>query len=193
MSQYTAQTSGQSRIAPMGVWILACGAACALSACSTSTSFRTGTATEPAQSGASIAPSFASTASQGRFVGLYGTVDETTWDTEGSDGQVSLMQVSFATEGADFDPEVDPTGSYLVYAMDSVFFFTWEPIWSYMFRLPFPFCSFLVRSLLMGLGPLLSSLFTGLGPLPWLWFLLGSAPLFSGFFMGLVPLSFFYV
>jgi TolB protein len=30
--------------------------------------------------------------------------------------QVSLTQVSFATEGGDFDPEVDPTGTWIVYA-----------------------------------------------------------------------------
>lgn len=117
MSQHTAQTSGQSRIARMGVLILACGAACALTACSSSTSFQAGSTTENGQSAqATTAPSFASTASQGRFVGLYGTVDDTTWSTEGSDGQASMMQVSFATEGADFDPEVDPSGEFLVYA-----------------------------------------------------------------------------
>ncbi len=84
MSQYNAQTSGQSRFAPMGVWILACGAALALSACSTSTSFQTGTSTEAGQSSQTKAPTFASTASPGRFVSLYGTVDEEGGTEEGA-------------------------------------------------------------------------------------------------------------
>lgn len=33
-----------------------------------------------------------------------------------SSPDASLTQVSFATEGADFDPEVDPTGTWIVYA-----------------------------------------------------------------------------
>ena len=48
--------------------------------------------------------------------GFYGTQDPTFWSDGGDQGQASLAQVTFAPEGSDFDPELDPDGRSLVYA-----------------------------------------------------------------------------
>lgn len=50
-------------------------------------------------------------------MGLYGQVRQTrTPRTSPLDGINNLRQVTFTTEGADFDPDLDPTGTMLVYA-----------------------------------------------------------------------------
>jgi TolB protein len=50
-------------------------------------------------------------------MGLYGQVRRTrATRTSPLDGINNLNQITFTTEGADFDPDIDPTGSLLVYA-----------------------------------------------------------------------------
>jgi TolB protein len=48
--------------------------------------------------------------------GFYCEQDAQFWIDGEDEGQGSLSQVTFASEGADFDPEVDPTGSFLIYS-----------------------------------------------------------------------------
>jgi TolB protein len=48
--------------------------------------------------------------------GFYGETDAMFWVDGEDEGQGSVSQVTFASEGSDFDPEVDATGSFLIYA-----------------------------------------------------------------------------
>jgi hypothetical protein len=59
--------------------------------------------TAPGSPGKSLSP-----------LGLFGDLPDRTPTT--GDSPDNLEQVTFVTEGADFDPEVDPTGKYLVFA-----------------------------------------------------------------------------
>ncbi|MBL9147276.1 MAG: PD40 domain-containing protein [Phycisphaerae bacterium] len=49
-------------------------------------------------------------------VGLYGEVDPNSTPRAGSEGEGNLRQISFAPEGGDFTPDIDRSGSFLVYA-----------------------------------------------------------------------------
>jgi TolB protein len=48
--------------------------------------------------------------------GFYGETDAMFWVDGEDEGQGSVSQITFASEGSDFDPEVDATGSFLIYA-----------------------------------------------------------------------------
>ena len=50
------------------------------------------------------------------YSGVYSDMSDDFWTDTPRGNQSSLSQVSFATEGSDFDPEIDPTGTSLVYA-----------------------------------------------------------------------------
>lgn len=105
--QYTAATT-------IRIWLLAGGAALALGACS-STSYKSGSTGSEMGSFTEQA-SFEAMPADGRFVGLFGEMEDQDWGFDMPDGQSSLMQVSFASEGSDFDPEIDPSGEYMVFA-----------------------------------------------------------------------------
>ena len=54
---------------------------------------------------------------RGRLIGLYGEIAPgTAGESDPYDGNRNLTQVTFADEGACFDPDVDPTGGWLVFA-----------------------------------------------------------------------------
>lgn len=116
MSQQSRRTHESNPSAPIGAWLLASVAALVLSACTTSTSFDAGNAPPSSEAVTPETSSSLDSLSNGRFVGLYGEVQESEWSNGMPDGQASLLQVSFASEGADFDPEVDPSGQFIVYA-----------------------------------------------------------------------------
>jgi TolB protein len=50
------------------------------------------------------------------YSGVYSDMSDDFWSDGPHGSQNSLSQISFATEGSDFDPEIDPSGTSLVYA-----------------------------------------------------------------------------
>jgi TolB protein len=52
------------------------------------------------------------------FIGLYGELDEATGVNSGlpSDGSSNLAQITFATDGACIDPDIDRTGTWMAFA-----------------------------------------------------------------------------
>ena len=108
MPHQTRESNGQSPSTSVALRILVGCLALGLSACSTWRPLPTASSSQQsAQAGESTQTSSAGFAGQGEPRG---------WASGLPGGQTSLMQVSFASEGADFDPEVDPSGNYLVYA-----------------------------------------------------------------------------
>ena len=54
--------------------------------------------------------------SDASYSGVYSDMSDDFWSDGPHGSQNSLSQISFATEGSDFDPEIDPSGTSLVYA-----------------------------------------------------------------------------
>jgi len=51
-----------------------------------------------------------------RPLSLFGQIPGRSTETASSDGEDNVRRVTFATEGSDFDPSLDPTGEWLVYS-----------------------------------------------------------------------------
>jgi TolB protein len=51
-----------------------------------------------------------------RTVGLFGEIEHLDIQASAADGDLNLSQVTFAAEGADSDPDIDPKGRFMVYS-----------------------------------------------------------------------------